>query len=293
MRKPEFIAWQLCALALWLLSSPHGECFWNAEPAGLTAVKPAEVGCLNSPPGHRRETIHPIGSMAKANRFRLSTKYQDDETDFVYYGYRYYNASTGRWLSRDPIGEWSGADLYGFVREDPIDFVDLLGCQDKGPIPNPVIPPNWPTPDPGQPPLPPPNIPPGAPPGGPGATTQPPPPPSGTPPGGVGPGPQGLLLALNTCSRWLDKKIIEQAIDRAMKECRAQMASRPSGKKCCAITWCYQCGCNTGTLNKLDRLALGLVDMSCDDLRSKGTIGARCSDKNDTSLDTYDDMQKP
>ena len=43
--------------------------------------------------------------MAKANPFRFSTKYQDDETDLLYYGYRYYNASTGRWISRDPLEE--------------------------------------------------------------------------------------------------------------------------------------------------------------------------------------------
>jgi RHS repeat-associated protein len=34
--------------------------------------------------------------MGKANPFRFSTKYQDDETDLLYYGRRYYNASTGR-----------------------------------------------------------------------------------------------------------------------------------------------------------------------------------------------------
>jgi len=53
--------------------------------------------------------------MAKVNPFRFSTKYQDDESDLVYYGYRYYNASTGRWLSRDPIGEKGGINLYVLV----------------------------------------------------------------------------------------------------------------------------------------------------------------------------------
>ena len=43
--------------------------------------------------------------MATANPFRFSTKYQDDETDLVYYGYRYYNAGTGRWYSGDPAKE--------------------------------------------------------------------------------------------------------------------------------------------------------------------------------------------
>ena len=58
--------------------------------------------CFEGPFG---EVLRATGPMAKANPFRFSTKYQDDETDLLYYGYRYYSASTGRWLSRDPISE--------------------------------------------------------------------------------------------------------------------------------------------------------------------------------------------
>ena len=36
------------------------------------------------------ETIRLTGALGKANPFRFSTKYQDDESDLVYYGYRYY-----------------------------------------------------------------------------------------------------------------------------------------------------------------------------------------------------------
>jgi len=61
--------------------------------------------------------------MANACPFRFSTKYQDDETDLLYYGYRYYNASTGRWLSRDPIEEAGGSNLYSFVADDPLEPV--------------------------------------------------------------------------------------------------------------------------------------------------------------------------
>ena len=73
------------------------------------------------------EVIRVTGPMAKVNPFRFSTKYQDDESDLVYYGYRYYNASTGRWLSRDPIGEKGGINLYVLVGDDPIDKIDLFG----------------------------------------------------------------------------------------------------------------------------------------------------------------------
>jgi len=65
--------------------------------------------------------------MAKANPFRFSTKYQDDETDLVYYGYRYYNTSTGRWLIRDPLEEEGGLNPYGFVGNNPLDESDDLG----------------------------------------------------------------------------------------------------------------------------------------------------------------------
>ncbi len=42
-------------------------------------------------------------------------------------GHRYYNPSTGRWLSRDPIGETGGRNLYGFVNNDPANKFDKLG----------------------------------------------------------------------------------------------------------------------------------------------------------------------
>jgi RHS repeat-associated protein len=71
------------------------------------------------------EVIRATGPMAKANPFRFSTKYQDDETDLLYYGYRYYNASTGRWLSRDPIFEAGGPNLYAFVANGM--GIDALG----------------------------------------------------------------------------------------------------------------------------------------------------------------------
>ena len=39
----------------------------------------------------------------------------------------FYNQSTGRWLSRDPIEEKGGKNLYGFVGNDSINHFDKLG----------------------------------------------------------------------------------------------------------------------------------------------------------------------
>ena len=45
----------------------------------------------------------------------------------LYYGFRYYDATTGRWPSRDPIEERGGFNLYGFVDNDSINGWDYLG----------------------------------------------------------------------------------------------------------------------------------------------------------------------
>ena len=83
--------------------------------------------CFEGPFG---EVIRATGPMAKANPCRFSTKYQDDETDLLYYDYRYLNTSTGRWLSRDPMQEDGGLSLYAFVCNDSVDFLDLFGLVD-------------------------------------------------------------------------------------------------------------------------------------------------------------------
>ncbi len=84
------------------------------------------------------ELLRATGPMAKANPLRFSTKYQDDETDLLYYGRRYLNTSTGRWINRDPIGRKGGANLYGFVGNSPLSTFDNLGLV--------AIPPGWPSP---------------------------------------------------------------------------------------------------------------------------------------------------
>jgi len=76
------------------------------------------------------ELIRQTGPMSKANPIRFSTKFTDDETDLLYYGYRYYNPSTGRWLSRDPIVQFGGGNLYGMVGNNAISQFDLFGLKD-------------------------------------------------------------------------------------------------------------------------------------------------------------------
>ena len=103
------------------------------------------------------QTLMADGALARQQPFRFSTKFHDEETRTVYYGYRDYDPETGRWLNRDPLGEpgfelLTGAsqptraeeenddaegdnsftpsenlNLYRFVSNDPISAFDALG----------------------------------------------------------------------------------------------------------------------------------------------------------------------
>ncbi len=59
--------------------------------------------------------------------FMFSTKRYDAGTGLSYYGYRHYSAVIGRWITRDPIGEAGGINLYGFVQNDPVNMIDPFG----------------------------------------------------------------------------------------------------------------------------------------------------------------------
>ena len=91
------------------------------------------------------EPVRSSGAMAAANPMRFSTKYQDVDSDFLYYGYRFYNPQPGRWINRDPINESSfkvSTRLsrpsneflydYTFVENSPVSEWDYLGLDNPG-----------------------------------------------------------------------------------------------------------------------------------------------------------------
>jgi RHS repeat-associated protein len=78
------------------------------------------------------ETLVLAGSYAQSNPVRFSTKFTDDETGMLYYGYRYYIPSFGRWPSRDPIGEVGGLNLYRFLHNQALSRWDYLGLLSAG-----------------------------------------------------------------------------------------------------------------------------------------------------------------
>ena len=59
--------------------------------------------------------------------FAFQGQFRDDETGFYNYGYRYYSPELGRWLSRDPIGERGGVNLYSMADNDCLNKIDPDG----------------------------------------------------------------------------------------------------------------------------------------------------------------------
>jgi len=75
-----------------------------------------------------------FGNRLKENEKELSLPFgfagglYDSDTKLTRFGYRDYDAETGKWTAKDPIG-FNGGDtnLYGYVLGDPVNFVDPTG----------------------------------------------------------------------------------------------------------------------------------------------------------------------
>ena len=72
-------------------------------------------------------TIALAGAAAEANLYRFSSKEWHEKSGLVHYLYRYYAPSLQRWITRDPAEETGGANLHGFIGNNPISLCDPDG----------------------------------------------------------------------------------------------------------------------------------------------------------------------
>ncbi|MCC7077875.1 MAG: PKD domain-containing protein [Acidimicrobiia bacterium] len=51
----------------------------------------------------------------------------DSDTGLVRFGARWYDPALGRWISKDPVGQAGGLDVYTYAANDPVNLVDPTG----------------------------------------------------------------------------------------------------------------------------------------------------------------------
>jgi len=90
----------------------------------LTALQPTASQPSSDPYGN---IIIQSGVAVNACPFRHRARYYDRESWLYYYGHRYYDPSTTKWISKDPKGEAGGWNLTAFCGDDPINNWDALG----------------------------------------------------------------------------------------------------------------------------------------------------------------------
>ena len=81
-------------------------------------------------------SYEPFGSISITGTTTNSYTFTGREIDGLginYYRARYYNPTTGRFLSEDPAGFAGGINEYRYADDDPIDFIDPSGLDKKSP----------------------------------------------------------------------------------------------------------------------------------------------------------------
>jgi RHS repeat-associated protein len=75
-----------------------------------------------------------IGSTGSlTNPFQYTGRDNDLDTGLYYYRARYFDRKIGRFISEDPLGVRDHSNMYAYVRNNPVNFVDPLGLyQTKG-----------------------------------------------------------------------------------------------------------------------------------------------------------------
>ncbi len=62
-------------------------------------------------------------------RYRYTSKERDDESGLYYNGVRYYTSWLGMWVACDPGGMIDGTNLYRYIQNNPLIFIDATGKQ--------------------------------------------------------------------------------------------------------------------------------------------------------------------
>ncbi len=84
---------------------------WEGEAFGDTLSK-------SDPDGNGKDVVVNL---------RFAGQYYDSESQLHYNYFRYYDPTTGRYITHDPIGLYGGINTYGYVEGNPLYWSDYYG----------------------------------------------------------------------------------------------------------------------------------------------------------------------
>ncbi len=102
------------------MTAANGAIVWSAEYQAFGGLQLASNSTIENP-------------------LRFAGQYFDAETGLHYNYFRYYDPSTGRYITSDPIGLAGGLNAYGYVGGNPLSFTDSYGLA-PGTVPVPGVP---------------------------------------------------------------------------------------------------------------------------------------------------------
>lgn len=106
----------------------NGKTTWGIpQPLGSIREMTDSAGAVRA-----RYAYDPYGRQTKVSGdleadFGFTGFYRHRASGLYLTKYRAYDAELGRWISRDPIAERGGLNLYGYVQNNPINRIDPLG----------------------------------------------------------------------------------------------------------------------------------------------------------------------
>ncbi len=75
----------------------------------------------------------PLKKIASLDQpYRFSTKQYDEPTGLSIFDFRFYYPATGKWMTRDPIGEKGDINLYRAMRNNQVNYIDPWGLYGSG-----------------------------------------------------------------------------------------------------------------------------------------------------------------
>jgi RHS repeat-associated protein len=116
-----------------------------AHPNGWYSYIKDQVGTITKIFSHHHQQVvdtrthdtfgNPINqSTPKKSPLSFQSKYHDPESNLYYFYHRYYHPTLARFTTKDPLGLNGGTNLYDFVKNDSLNYIDPFGlkCESVG-----------------------------------------------------------------------------------------------------------------------------------------------------------------